>query len=83
MLGLLEALIGPRTIRGRCACPSGTTKVFVGGYGIRCGAVRRTRSGRKRFAFVKTPTNCNYLPPNKKREVKPKDRTRVSAGPSF
>jgi hypothetical protein len=80
MFGFLDAFIRPRSVRGRCACPSGTTKVFVGGYGIRCGQVRRTRSGRKRFAFVKTPKSCNYVPPKKQRQT---DRARVSAGPSF
>jgi hypothetical protein len=50
----LSARISPRSLRGRCKCPSGTKKVFVGDSGVRCGKVKAGR-----FTFVKTPKSCN------------------------
>lgn len=55
----LGARIGRRSRRARmCNCPRGAKKVFVGDYGIRCGAVRRI-GGRRRFVFIRTPKRCN------------------------
>ncbi len=56
----LAARITPRSNRGRCKCPSGTMKVFVGNSGIRCGKVKGSGSN-KRFTFVRTPKSCNYV----------------------
>jgi hypothetical protein len=91
---MFEAFIGPRSVRGRCACPSGSTKVFVGNYGIRCGVVRKVKGqNRKRFAFIPTPKACNYLPERspkpisaktpKQRKVAAQHRARVQGGPGW
>jgi len=88
--------INPRSVRGRCASPSGATKVFVGDYGIRCGVVRKVKGqNRKRFAFIPTPKSCNYLPErapkssSQKSKVGPRQvavrnrPSRVGAGPGW
>jgi hypothetical protein len=56
----LDARIGRFSLRGRCKCPAGTRKVFVGDSGVRCGKVKRVSGGGRRWAFVKTPASCNY-----------------------
>jgi len=54
----LGARIGRRSRKARsCSCPRGAKKIFVGDYGIRCGAVRRI-GGRRRFVFIKSPRSC-------------------------
>ncbi len=57
----LSARISPRSMRGRCKCPSGTKKVFVGPSGVRCGKVKGS-GDQRRFEFVRTPKSCNFIP---------------------